>query len=70
MSHAHDLLDALELAEIARQAGVTYQQARLVAAMLGELPAAQAARLIGTAARQVRVGRENAERKADYRPGH
>lgn len=56
------LLDSIALADAADEAGVTLTQARKLAAALGEMPADQACRITGEAARLAKVAEERKRR--------
>lgn len=60
---AYALVDSIALTEAAKEAGVSVEQAFALAAQLGELPAEQAVRICGEAARRARCGRERNERR-------
>lgn len=64
MSLATDLLDSIALAEAAKQAGITIEQARTFAAVLGEMSALQMCRVVGEACRIRNCGRERAIRRS------
>lgn len=65
MSLAIDLLDSIALAEAAKESGITIEQARTFAAVLGEMSAMQMCRIVGESCRIRNCGRERVMRRSN-----